>query len=145
MTGTKPSNGIDLQRAKLELDQYGFTMLPNLLARDAALEMAEKLICLERLREEGEHPHQHLTSLFNHLGPEEYEMFLPLITNPIVLSLAEETLGGWPSANRVRCEMDETGHRGERPPRRRTYGLVRRTESASSREYLLSSFSAIGC
>ena len=29
MTGTKPSNGIDLQRAKLELDQYGFTMLPT--------------------------------------------------------------------------------------------------------------------
>ena len=94
MTGTKPSNGIDLQRAKLELDQYGFTLLPNLLARDAALEMAEKLICLERLREEGEHPYQHLTSLFNHLDSEEYEMFLPLITNPIVLRLAEDTLGG---------------------------------------------------
>ena len=90
----KPNIGIDLDRAKVELNQYGFTLLPNLLARDAALEMAEKLICLERLREEGEHPYQHLTSLFNHLDSEEYEMFLPLITNPIVLRLAEDTLGG---------------------------------------------------
>ena len=84
---------IDLGKAKLELDEYGYVVLPDLILRDTALEMAERLIELEKRRETPDSRHQDLTSLFNHLKPEDQDFFLPLITHPVVLGLAEYRLG----------------------------------------------------
>ena len=84
---------IDLERAKLELDQYGFVLLPNLISKDAASRMAERIIDLEDVLSGSESPDGDLGALFNHLEPDEYELFLQLITNPVVLSLAEHSLG----------------------------------------------------
>lgn len=86
-------NRTDLTKAKLELDEYGYVILPDLIAGDTALDMAELLMEIERRRQLPDSLNQHLSSLFNHLKPGELEIFLPLITHPIVLELAQYKLG----------------------------------------------------
>ena len=138
MTGTKPSNGIDLQRAKLELDQYGFTMLPNLLARDAALEMAEKAD-LPRTSAGGRGaslPIPHIT-----VQPSRFRGIRDVPATDHQSHCAQtgrRYIGrGLSSSRGSDVKWTRPGTAASGPQRRRTYGLVRRTESASSREYLL--------
>lgn len=84
---------VNIEKAKLELDDYGYVVFPNLIVRGTALTMAEKLIEIEKKRASPDNPHPNLSSLFNHLQPEDQEYFIPLITHPVILNLAQHKLG----------------------------------------------------
>ena len=92
---TNLSSDIDLDDIKLQFDEYGYVILPNLIPRDDALAMAEKL--MELTMSEGDSgkgdAYQSLPCLFNHLKAEEYDQFLPLISNPIILELVRHSVG----------------------------------------------------
>jgi hypothetical protein len=84
----------DLDQAKLQFDEYGYLALPDLIPRDDALGMADRL--MELTRSQGETDgggYRSLQCLFNYLDPLEYERFFPLALNPIVLELAGHALG----------------------------------------------------
>ena len=87
-------SAIDLDKAKLQLDEYGYVLLPNLIPRADALAMAERL--MELSLQQGDSNgggYRSLSCVYNHLNPDEYEFFLPLATNPVVLELARHTIG----------------------------------------------------
>ena len=88
------TQSIDLDQAKLHLDEYGFVLLPDLIPREDALRMADRLMELSVSQGESDGGgYQGLSCLYNHLDPDEYELFLPLATNPVVLELARHTIG----------------------------------------------------
>ena len=88
------ASAIDLDKAKLQLDEYGYVVLPNLIPRDDALAMAERLMELSLQQGDSDGGgYRSLSCVYNHLNPDEYEFFLPLATNPVVLELAHHTLG----------------------------------------------------
>jgi len=87
---------VDLVQAKIELEEYGYTILRDQIARDTALQMADRLkgIIEERdLLSAEREGWGHLSCLYNFINPVEDDFFLPLITNPNVRSLAHEKLG----------------------------------------------------
>ena len=85
---------IDLNKAKLQLDEYGYVLLPNLIPRADALAMGERLKELSLQHGDSAAKGYHgLPCVYNYLNPEEYEFFLPLAINPVVLELAHYTLG----------------------------------------------------
>ena len=90
---TTENTNIDIDLAKVKLGEYGYVLLPNLISSDTAMQMAERLKEVSLHRSDSANPFQHLGNLFNPLEPNEYESFLPLITNPVVLSLAHHMLG----------------------------------------------------
>lgn len=85
---------VDLDKAKLQLDEYGYTLIPDLIPRQDALRMADRLmdISVERGNSDGG-GYQSLSCLYNHLDPDEYEFFLPLVTNAVVLELTCHLIG----------------------------------------------------
>ena len=85
---------VDLDKAKLQLDEYGYTLIPDLIPRQDALRMADRLMDLsvERGNSDGG-GYQSLSCLYNHLDPDEYEFFLPLVINPVVLELVRHLIG----------------------------------------------------
>ena len=90
----KTASDIDMDKAKLQLDEYGYVLLPDLIPRDDALSMGDRLMELstEKGESDGE-GFQSLSCLYNYLEPAEYERFLPLALDPVVLELAHHTLG----------------------------------------------------
>ena len=90
---TPINTDLDIDLAKVKLTEYGYVLLPNLIDREAATQMAERLKELSLRRADSANPFRHLGNLFNHLEPDECDSFLPLITNPVVLSLAHHVLG----------------------------------------------------
>jgi len=92
MTTTLGSS-LDLDMAKLELDEYGYTILENQIPRDTALRMADRLMDIMEQEESTTDTYRYLSCLYNFIDPSEDELFLPLITNPIVLELARYKLG----------------------------------------------------
>ena len=90
----KTASEIDMDKAKLQLDEYGYVLLPNLIPRHDALGMADRLmeLSVQKGRSDGG-GYQSLPCLYNHLEPAEYERFLPLALHPMVLELARHTVG----------------------------------------------------
>ena len=66
---------IDLNKAKLQLDEYGYVLLPNLIPRADALAMGERLkeLSLQHGDSDGKGYHG-LPCVYNYLNPEEYEL-----------------------------------------------------------------------
>ena len=90
----KTISDIDLDKAKLQLDEYGYVLLPNLIPREDALGMADRLMELSIQKGESDGGgYQSLSCLYNYLEPAEYERFLPLALDPVVLELARHTVG----------------------------------------------------
>jgi hypothetical protein len=83
--------GID--ELKAQFDDYGFVVIPDLIPKDVAHRAAERLMELMRLRPDAAKPNQNLHGLFNYSEPEDDALFLPLITNPVYLELAQRVLG----------------------------------------------------
>jgi ectoine hydroxylase-related dioxygenase (phytanoyl-CoA dioxygenase family) len=84
---TSPANLDDL---KVELDEYGFVVLHNLLPESLALELAERLIEIMRRRPEAERLYQNLRGVFNY---DDTDSFVPLVTQPLYLELARHLVG----------------------------------------------------
>jgi len=76
----------DIDDLMRELDLYGFVVVRNLLPRAHVEPLASRL-------QELHIPETQRNAILNHLDPTEYAGFVPLLTNPIVLKLAEHLLG----------------------------------------------------
>lgn len=84
---------IDVEQLAVELDEYGFVVVHNLIPSDVARRMATRLVEIMRKRPDAEKPDQALLGLFNHLRPDDYDLFVPLITDPVYRALARHALG----------------------------------------------------
>jgi ectoine hydroxylase-related dioxygenase (phytanoyl-CoA dioxygenase family) len=84
----------DMAELKTELDEYGFVVLHNLIPRQNAERMATQLIEIMKKAPDADKLDQGLAGgMFNHLAPDDYDLFSTLLTNPIYLELAEHLLG----------------------------------------------------
>jgi ectoine hydroxylase-related dioxygenase (phytanoyl-CoA dioxygenase family) len=92
-TESAETAGVDLEELKTELDEYGFVLINNLIPEDQALRMAERIMELMSKRPDADKAAQGLSAVFNFLEPDEYEMFLPMVTHPVYLELARHVLG----------------------------------------------------
>ncbi len=87
---------IDLELLKTELDEYGFVIIPNLILKDDAERMGRRIveIITQRPDYDPAKPDQGLKGgLFNNLTPDDYPLFVSLLTNPVYLDLARHVLG----------------------------------------------------
>jgi len=86
---------VNIEQLKQNLDVYGYVIVPNLLPRDHADRMAQRL--KELMLRDPEHkkkPLQNLHGVFNALEtPADFELLVPLLDNPVVLALAEHMVG----------------------------------------------------
>ena len=83
-----------VSQARLEIDTYGFVLIPELIPRTDALALGARLADLTDARGDDDGAgYRHMTNLFNHLDPGEYEDFLPLVLQPQLLALAQYKLG----------------------------------------------------
>ena len=83
----------DAASYKATLDEYGFILLKNLISRETALYMASRLIDIFESQPDVVEADQHISSVFDHLTPDDYELFQETLTHPICLDLARRTLG----------------------------------------------------
>jgi ectoine hydroxylase-related dioxygenase (phytanoyl-CoA dioxygenase family) len=92
---TETALSIDVEPLKTHLDQYGFVIVRNLIPRERAASMAAKLI--EIMRQDPDHEKQKLQNLgrvFDNLETQEdIDLFVPLVSNPVILALAEHMVG----------------------------------------------------
>ncbi len=93
MPSTDPR--VDLEKLKRDLDIFGYVVVPNLIPREKAGRMSQRL--MELMRRDPEHeqkPLQNLHGVFNALETSaDFELFVPLLDNPVALALAEYKLG----------------------------------------------------
>ena len=89
---TQPTQS-DVPSLKATLDEYGFVVLENLMPRDTALYMASRLIDVFESQLDVAEADQHISAVFDHLTPDDYELFQKALTHPICLELARRTLG----------------------------------------------------
>jgi ectoine hydroxylase-related dioxygenase (phytanoyl-CoA dioxygenase family) len=86
---------IDVERAKQDFDVYGYVILKNLIPRNLADQMAERL--KELMRADTKRKDEKLQTLNNTFDrfetQEEIDLFCHLVSNPVVLALAEHALG----------------------------------------------------
>jgi len=91
-----------------ELDEYGFVVLEELIPRQTAARLEERVKELVARSSGADSPDRHLPGFFNHVEPEDDALFLPLVTQPIFLELARSLLG-------ERFQMTEVGCRWRKP------------------------------
>jgi hypothetical protein len=99
---------MDIEQLKLELDESGLVIIPELIPRNEAMRAAEILRELMRKESRQNQADQHLRGVFNYLEPADDEVFLPLVAHPICLELAKHALGEG-------FEMTEVGARWRKP------------------------------
>lgn len=104
----KPDMKPSLADLKAELDDYGFVVLKELIPRQNAARLAERVKELMSPAADDGKPERHLPGFFNHIEPDDDALFLPLVTQPIFLELAKSLLG-------ERFQMTETGCRWRKP------------------------------
>ena len=100
---------VDAADLKVELDEFGFVVLHNLVPADKAARMAGRLMGIMRQQQDSARPDQGLRGVFNHLKLDEYDLFLPLVTNPVFLDLARHVLGDGFQMAEVGCRWIKPG------------------------------------
>jgi hypothetical protein len=84
---------VDLAILATELVEYGFVLVPGVLPPGEATDLARHAVRIMSRRPDAAEPEQMLRGILNELPASDYESFLPLISHPIVLGLAERQLG----------------------------------------------------
>jgi hypothetical protein len=110
---TQQGLNMDVESLKTELDEAGLVIIPELIPRSHAEQAAEILKQIMKKQPDAETPDQHLRGVFNHLNRQEDPVFLPLVTHPVCLELAQHALGNG-------FQMTEIGARWRRPGCRAT-------------------------
>ncbi len=96
------------EATKAELEDYGFVVLRELMPRRDAARLAARVKEIMARQPDAGTVDQHLPGFFNHLDPTDDALFLPLVTQPILLRLARDMLGEG-------FQMTETGCRLRKP------------------------------
>ena len=84
---------IDVQDLSIKLRQMGYVIIKDLIPRADALRMADRLMQIMSQREDADASFQVMERLFDELDPADDELFGPLVTNPVVHSLARSMVG----------------------------------------------------
>lgn len=84
------SERVDAGALKAELDEYGFVVLRNLIPTEQASRMATRLMGIMEARPDAEKQYQNLRGVFNY---DDEDTFVPLVTHPLFLEMAEHTVG----------------------------------------------------
>ena len=87
------STGIDVEELKVEMDEYGYVIIKELIPSDDALRMADRLMEIMLQQPDAGKPNQNLGGMFNYFEPEELPLFTTLITNPVFLEISRHLLG----------------------------------------------------
>jgi ectoine hydroxylase-related dioxygenase (phytanoyl-CoA dioxygenase family) len=81
---------MNIEQLKIELEEYGFVVIRNLIPTETADQMARRLIDLMNAHADAGATRQNLRGVFNY---DDQDTFVPLVTNPVYLELAEHLLG----------------------------------------------------
>jgi hypothetical protein len=91
-----------------EFDEYGFVLMRELIPRELAARAEQRVRDIMSRRPDADNVDQHLPGFLNCIDPQDDELFLPLVTQPVFLALAQRLLGD-------RYQMTETGCRWRKP------------------------------
>lgn len=89
----QPSADATAQDLSLRLQQMGYVIIENLIPRKDATSMADRLMEMMSRREDADAPFQVMERLFDELDPADDELFLTLVTHPLVHSLVQSLVG----------------------------------------------------
>jgi len=91
-----------------ELNEYGFVVLREAITREHAKRAEDRVKAIMARRPDAGNVDQHIPGFFNHLEPQDDEIFLPLVMQPAFIELARNVLG-------EKFQMTETGCRWRKP------------------------------
>lgn len=94
---------------KAELEEYGFVIVPELIPRGDALRVEARIKEIMSRRADADQVDQHLPGLFNFMEPQDDALFLPLVTQPVCLKLAQALLGEGFQMTEVGCRWRKPG------------------------------------
>ncbi|MCZ6680209.1 MAG: phytanoyl-CoA dioxygenase family protein [Candidatus Poribacteria bacterium] len=81
---------MDIEQLKVQLDEYGFVIIHNLIPTNQANHMTERLMDIMNQHSDVNDLNQNLRGVFNY---DDQDTFIPLVTNPVYLELAAHMLG----------------------------------------------------
>ncbi len=81
---------MDIEQLKIELEEYGFVIIHNLIPTDEADRMAKRVMEILNQLPSANQLNQGQQGLLN---IDDQDTFVPLVTNPVYLELAEHMLG----------------------------------------------------
>ena len=97
------------QNLKAEFEEYGFVVLKEAIPRRDALNIEERVKEIMSRRPDADKIDQHLPELLNYLDPKDDAAFLPLVTQPVCLALAQALLGEGFQMSEVGCRWRKPG------------------------------------
>jgi len=97
------------EEINLELEEYGFVVLHDVIARQDAAELEKRVKDILSRRPDAGKPEQHLGGVLNHIDPKDDALFLPLVTQPVCLQLARRLLGEGFQMTEVGCRWRKPG------------------------------------
>ena len=81
---------MDIEQLKIELEEYGFVIIPNLIPTDEADRRAKRVMEILNQQPNANLLNQGQQGLLN---IDDQDTLVPLVTNPVYLQLAERMLG----------------------------------------------------
>lgn len=73
---------MDIEQLKVELEEYGFVIIHNLIPTDQAAHITNRLIEIMRQQPDRDMPNQNLRGVFNY---DDQDTFSSLVTHPVYL------------------------------------------------------------
>jgi ectoine hydroxylase-related dioxygenase (phytanoyl-CoA dioxygenase family) len=89
----KKEQDVDLEKLKIELDEYGFVIIRELISRYEAELDAKRVVEIISRHSDGSNPDQHLRSFLDYLDPNDYPLFARLLAHPVCMELARHLVG----------------------------------------------------
>src|SRR5262245_11511807 len=95
--------GAEYNAIKAEFEEYGYVVLHKVIPRADAERTEKRVREIMARQPDANNIDQHLPGFFNHLDPKDDDLFLPLVTQPICLRLAQDFLGPGFQMTEVGC------------------------------------------
>ena len=83
----------DAAALKQEIEEYGYLVVRDLIPRDQALVVSDRLKAIMSGQPNADEPEVHIRALMNHCDSADGKLFLPLITHPLILELSGLLMG----------------------------------------------------
>src|SRR5205807_9877397 len=97
------------EELKAEFDECGFVVLRELIPRQDALRLAERVKEIMSRRPDADKADQHLPGFFNQIEAADDLSFLPLVMQPVCLELGKAHLGEGFQMTEVGCRWRKPG------------------------------------
>jgi Phytanoyl-CoA dioxygenase (PhyH) len=95
-------------RFNLELDTYGFVLIPSLISRADAEFAADRIVQIMKQQPQAGETDQHLSNIVDLLQESDYPVFARILAHPVCLAVAEHVLGKG-------VQLTEPGARWKKP------------------------------